>query len=142
MEQNIKSHREIHRSVRTSPGSRTGIWAAGIYIAICGTLSVYSTLAFSGPDANLAGVIPYLTTAPWSLLPLGLLDADSDSALSNFIFMALPVIGALINAVLIEAIVRKLGSAIHHHRLGSARVPRPAAAPSWSGPTRRTTVAR
>jgi hypothetical protein len=121
MEQNIKSHREIHPSVRTSAGSRSGIWAAGIYLAACGTLSGYSVLTFDGPDANLAGVIPYLVTAPWSLLPLGLLDADPDTTLSNVVFLALPVIGALINAVIIQTVVRKLGIVVRRYRLATTR---------------------
>ena len=139
MEQNIKGHREIHRSVRTSPGSRSAIWAAGIYLAACGTLSIYSTLAFDGPDANLAGVIPYLTTAPWSLLPLGLLNPDSDSALSTIIFVALPVIGALINMFIIQATVRKLGHVIHRHHLRITRENQPAQSRSHYG---RTTATR
>jgi len=113
MEQSIKSHREIHHSLRTSPDSRLGIWAAGIYLTACGTLSIYSTLTFDGPDANFAGVIPYLVTAPWSLLPLGVLDPDSSTTLSNLIFVGLPVIGALINTVIIYTVARKLGEVLH-----------------------------
>jgi hypothetical protein len=142
MEQNIKSHREIHHSLRTSPGSRSGIWAAGIYLTTCGTLSIYSTLTLDGPDANLAGVIPYLVTAPWSLLPLGVLDPDSSTTLSNIIFVVLPVIGALINTVIIHTLAGKLGAAIHHHRLAIARGTHPAPTTPWSAVGRRTTVAR
>jgi len=142
MEKTIKNHREIHHSLRTSPGSRSGIWAAGIYLTVCGTLSIYSTLTFDGPDANLAGVIPYLVTAPWSLLPLGVLDPNSSTTLSNIIFAVLPVIGALINTIIIHTIARKLGALIHRHRLGTARDAHPAPATPWSGTVRRTTVAR
>jgi len=142
MEQTIKSHREIHHSLQTSPGSRSGIWAAGIYLTACGTLSIYSTLTFDGPDANLAGVIPYLVTAPWSLLPLGVLDPDSSTTLSNVIFVVLPVIGALINTVIIHTLALKLSALIHYHRLGITQVTHPAPAKPWSGTVRRTTVAR
>jgi hypothetical protein len=133
MEQTIKSHREIHPSLQTSPGSRSGIWAAGIYLTACGTLSIYSTLTFDGPDANLAGVIPYLVTAPWSLLPLGVLDPDSTTTLSNIIFAGLPVIGALINTVIIHTLARKLSAFIHRHGLGTAPVTHPTPT-KWAGP--------
>jgi hypothetical protein len=133
MEQNIKSHREIHPSLRASSGSRSAIFAAGTYLAACGALSIYSMISFAGPYANFAGVIPYLMTAPWSVLPLGVLDPDSTGTLSDITFVALPVIGALINAILIYGAARKLGNVLHRYHLGAARAAAPAEAAvrSW-----------
>ena len=133
MEQNIKSHREIHPSLRPSPGSRSAIFAAGTYLAACGALSIYSMISFAGDDANFAGVIPYLMTAPWSLLPLSVLDPDSTGPLSDFIFIALPVIGALINAIVIYGAVRKLGSVLHRYRLGTAQAVASTESALWPG---------
>ena len=132
MEQNIKNHREIHPSIRPSSGSRSAIFAAGTYLAACGALSIYSMISFAGPDANFAGVIPYLMAAPWSLLPLGVLDPESTGTLSDITFIALPVIGALINAIIIYGAARKLGNALHRYRIGASRAAGPAEAALWS----------
>jgi hypothetical protein len=105
------------RTVPTAAGSRAGIWAAGIYLVAVAAVTVWAAYSiWNEPEANFAGVGPFLITAPWSLLPLNVIYIDADATLSPVLLIALPAIGALINAVIIGAAAQKIVHAVNRHR--------------------------
>jgi hypothetical protein len=121
MEQSIDNQQPAQRTAEKLRTFNPGAWAAVIYLVLVATgtaWAIHSTMTWDGPDANLAGVIPYLITAPWSLIPLAFLDLSADGMLNTILFVFLPVLGALINAAILYAVVQKLTD------LASRRPPR------------------
>lgn len=103
----------ISRRFRSLYVSATDNWLSRAYLAVVGAalaFVAFDTLFVSHPDASMAGVVPWLLTAPLSLLLTLLPDAVLDGTGS---FMVLYVVGIAVSAFVNAAV---LGACLHRLR--------------------------
>jgi hypothetical protein len=92
--------------LRTATRFLVGNWPARAYLALVLGTVVYAVLAGSignQPDANLAGVWPFLVAAPGSLMLIGLVPESGPLAGAGL--LAVLVAGVIINTSIISALV-------------------------------------
>ncbi|MFI5798038.1 SCO4225 family membrane protein [Streptomyces sp. NPDC051677] len=103
----------LARRLRPLYAPATDNWLSRAYLALVGAavaFVVFDTVFVSHPDASMAGVVPWLLTAPLSLLLTLLPDAVLDGAGS---FLVLYVVGIAVSAFVNAAV---LGACLHRLR--------------------------
>ena len=84
MDTTTATHMPAQRRLRTTTRFLVGNWPARVYLALVLGTVVYAVLAGSigdRPDASLAGVWPFLATAPTSVALIGLVPDQQDGVL-------------------------------------------------------------
>ncbi|MEU9466255.1 hypothetical protein AB0D78_06285 [Streptomyces avermitilis] len=89
-------------------------WLSRVYLAVVVAATgfvLYDAAFVSHPDASLAGVVPWLLTAPLSLLYTLLPDAmfsDAPTGVSMAFYLAGIAVAALANAVFMGVALRRI----------------------------------